>query len=77
MHWKKYRVGIIASSIVLVFGFLINDQLNPYKKRLDWLKNEVPKYHLVASKDSISGSIASVFSTRGFAYISFCGIFKG
>ena len=66
---RKYKVGIIISILVLVIGYVINNHFNPYKKQINWLEQEIPKYHLLDSQDSIRGRVKSVFSTRGFAYI--------
>lgn len=67
---KKYRMGIIITVLVLIIGLIVNHYFNPYAKRFHWLENEIPKYHLLTKQDSINNRIVSVFSTRGFAYMT-------
>ncbi len=67
---KKYRVAIVISILVLIIGYIVDHYFNPYTKRISWLENEIPKYHLLERKDSIDTKIKETFSTHGFVYMT-------
>lgn len=67
---KKYSLAIVISIGVLIVGYFVNMAFNPFYKRIQWLEKEIPKYSVIATEDSLSDVISSVFAERGWTYLT-------
>jgi hypothetical protein len=67
---KKYRLGIIISISVIIVGYFLNKEFNPFYKRIQWLEVEIPKHKPITKQDSLNGILIDFFHTRGCTYVT-------
>lgn len=67
---KKYRSAIIISIALLIVGYFININFNPFYIKMEKLKNEMRKHHLVKKENTLSGEILDFFVERGATFVT-------
>jgi hypothetical protein len=60
---RKYRVGILATTLLLIIGGVLNYFLSPYWKRFYWLTQEVAKYRPVQRYDELHRERLHLYAT--------------